>query len=89
MCWVDYEGYMWVYKVLWGVMGVIYVLYLLCYVKGIYELREGYWGGEGVIHMDVIVWMCFIWGYVWVYGGLKGVILDWDEGVIILDWCGI
>ncbi len=41
MCWVDYEGYMWVCKVLWGVMGVIYVLYLLCYVKGIYELRWG------------------------------------------------
>ena len=27
-----------------GVMGVIYVLYLLCYVKGIYELREGLLG---------------------------------------------
>ena len=36
-------------------MGVIYVLYLLCYVKGIYELREGLLGGEGVIYMDVIV----------------------------------
>ena len=25
-------------------VGVIYVLYLLCYVKRIYELREGYLG---------------------------------------------
>ena len=35
-------------------MGVIYVLYLLCYAKGVYELREGYWG-EGVVYMNVIV----------------------------------
>ena len=27
-------------SVVWGCYGVIYVLYLLCYVKGIYELRE-------------------------------------------------
>ena len=47
MCWIDYEGYMWVYKVLWG---VIYVLYLLCYAKGICELREGYLGRRCCIY---------------------------------------
>ena len=29
-------------SVIWGCYGAIYVLYLLCYVKGICELREGY-----------------------------------------------
>ena len=25
--------------------------------------------GVWVLYMDVIVWMCFIWGYMWVYEG--------------------
>ena len=39
--WVEYGGY-------GRSVGVIYVLYLLCYVKGIYELREGQ---RGVIYI--------------------------------------
>ena len=44
VCWVGLVLYE-------GVMG-LYVLYLLCYAKGIYELREGLFG---VIDVDVIV----------------------------------
>lgn len=42
--WVEYGGY-------GRSVGVIYVLYLLCYVKGICELREVIGGGD----MNVIV----------------------------------
>ena len=71
VCWVGLVLYE-------GVMG-LYVLYLLCYAKGIYELREGLFG---VIDVGVIVWMCFIWGYMWVYEGdliWSGVLYCWGE----------
>ena len=73
-------------SVIWWCYGVIYVLYLLCYVKGIYELREDYWGCD-IYGRDKCE--CVLYGGVWVYkgdliwsgGGVVGV-----KGVIILDW---
>ena len=56
--WVDYGGYV-------GCYGDIYVLYLLCYVKGIYELREGYWGGERYECDSVNVFYMGIYVGVW------------------------
>ena len=49
---------------------------MLC--KGNIWVERGVIWGEGVVYMDVIVWMCFIWGSVGVWRGFIGLV--WNLG---------
>ena len=66
--------------VLWGYICIIFIV--LC--KGNIWVERRVIGGEGVIYMDVIVWLYLIWGYMWVYEGD----LIWSRGVVLLGWKG-
>ena len=66
-------------SVIWWCYGVIYVLYLLCYVKGIYELREDYWGCD-IYGRDKCE--CVLYGDI-CGGGMKGIWFEVGGGVVL------